>query len=178
MYRMLERLAEGLAFALALIGGVVLVALIALTCVSIAGRALLPLDLGFGPIRGIYDVTEMGIAAAIFAFLPWTQMRDGHARVDLLEPAMPRGVNRGLDLLFNAGMAAVAVVIAWRLYLGMRDKLAFGETTAVAQIPVWLGYAASVVGATGFALVSLFCVLRAIRRLTGHDQGERSHVQH
>ncbi len=168
MYNRLNALAEFLARILAMLGGVVLFAVIVLTCVSIAGRALLPLDIGLGPIRGIYDITEIGMAAAIFAFLPWAQMREAHARVDLFQQAIPKKMDQALDIIFNAAMAVVATVGAYRLYLGMQDKLAFGETTLIAQIPVWQGYAASLVGAVCFVVVSYFCTLRAVRRLAGY----------
>lgn len=167
MYRILSITAEGLARGLALAGGLVLLALTLLTCVSIVGRALVPFDLGIGPIRGIYDMTEIGIAAAVFAFLPWAQLRETHARVDLFQWALPTKIDQALDLLFNIAMAFVAVVGSWRLYLGMQDKLSYGETTIIAQIPVWQGYAAGLVGAVGFVLIALFCVLRAGRRLVG-----------
>jgi TRAP-type C4-dicarboxylate transport system permease small subunit len=172
MYRSLNRIAECLASVLALIGGAVLVVIVVLTCVSIAGRALVPLDIGLGPIRGIYDITEIGMATAIFAFLPWTQLRQAHASVDLFKSSLPDTVNRVLDLLFNTAMLVVAFVGTQRLYLGMMDKLSFGETTLIAQIPVWQGYAAALVGGIGFVLVAAFCVLRAARRLAGFsDEG-------
>ncbi|MCI5109909.1 MAG: TRAP transporter small permease [Marivita sp.] len=167
MYRRLQLIVELIARGLALAGGAVLLCLIALTCVSILGRALVPLDIGVGPIRGIYDMTEIGMAAAIFAFLPWAQFTEAHARVDLFQSVMPRTMDQLLDLAFNVGMLVAASVGTWRLYLGMQDKLSFGETTLIAQIPVWQGYAASLVGAVGFILVSAFCVLRAGRRIAG-----------
>jgi TRAP-type C4-dicarboxylate transport system permease small subunit len=169
MYRSLNTLAEHLARFLALAGGAVLLAVTALTCVSIAGRALVPLDIGVGPIRGIYDMTEIGMAAAVFAFLPWAQLREAHARVDLFQWAIPQKMDQLLDLLFNAAMAFVAAVGTYRLYLGMQDKISFGETTLIAQIPVWQGYAAGLVGAVGFVIVALFCTLRAARRLAGYE---------
>lgn len=169
MYRTLHMLAEFLARVLALAGGAVLIVVTALTCISIAGRVLVPLDIGLGPIRGIYDMTEIGMAAAIFAFMPWAQLREAHARVDLFQWAIPTKMDQLLDLLFNAAMAFVAFVGTYRLYLGMQDKLSFGETTLIAQIPVWQGYAAGLVGAVGFVIVALFCTLRAGRRLAGHE---------
>ena len=167
MYSRLDSLIALIAKVLAMAGGAVLLGLTILTCVSITGRALLPLDIGFGPIRGIYDMTEIGMATAVFAFLPWAQYREAHARVDLFQWAIPRKTDQFLDVLFNAGMALVAAIGTYRLYLGMQDKLSYGETTLIAQIPVWQGYAAGLVGATGFVFVAVFCTLRAIRRLTG-----------
>lgn len=167
MYRRLQIIVELIARVLALAGGAVLLCIIVLTCVSIIGRALVPFDFGVGPIRGIYDMTEIGMAAAIFAFLPWAQFNEAHARVDLFQPIMPKTMDRVLDLLFNVAMLVVAAVGTWRLYLGMQDKLSFGETTLIAQIPVWQGYGASLLGAVGFIMVAAFCVLRSGRRMAG-----------
>ena len=167
MYRRLQIIVELIARLLAIGGGAVLLCIIALTCVSIIGRALVPLDIGLGPIRGIYDLTEIGMAAAIFAFLPWAQFNEAHARVDLFQSVMPKTMDRFLDLLFNVAMLVVAAVGTWRLYLGMQDKLSFGETTLIAQIPVWQGYAASLAGAVGFIIVAAFCVVRSGRRIAG-----------
>lgn len=172
MYRSLNNLAELIAKSLALAGGLVLLGLIVLTCVSIAGRALLFLDIGLGPIRGIYDISEIAMATAIFAFLPWTQFNEAHARVDLLQPMIPKRIDLAFDVIFNIAMFFVALVGTYRMYLGMLDKLSFGETTLIAQIPVWHGYAASLVGGVGFIVVSAFCVLRSFRRLAGwQDEG-------
>ncbi len=168
MYRSLNTAAEIFARLLAYAGGAVLLGITLLTCISIIGRVFVPLNIGIGPIRGIYDMTEIGMAAAVFAFLPWAQLNAAHARVDLFQWAIPRKADQFLDVLFNAAMAFVAVVGTYRLYLGMQDKLAYGETTLIAQIPVWQGYAAALVGAAGFVVVSLFCTLRALRRFAGY----------
>lgn len=167
MYQHLHRVVELLARALAFGGGAILLALIVLTCTSIAGRALMPLNLGVGPIRGIYDYTELGMAVAVFSFLPIAQLRESHARVDLFQSAMPRQMSTAFDLFFNCAMFMVAAIGTWRLYLGMQDKLRFGETTVIAQIPVWQGYAVGLVGACGFVLIAAFCILRSVRRLVG-----------
>lgn len=167
MYHTLRKITGCIAAGLAIAGGSVLLILIALTCVSIIGRALMPLDIGLSPIRGIYDMTEIGMAAAIFAFLPWAQFQDAHARVDLFQAAMPDALQHLLNLIFDGLMFAVAVIGTYRLYLGMQDKLSYGETTLIAQFPVWQGYAAGLVGGGGFVLVAGFCMLRSLRRIAG-----------
>ena len=165
VYIILDRIAQHVANTLALLGGVVLLGLIVLTTLSIAGRALVPFDIGVGPIRGIYDYTEIGMAAAIFAFFPLAQYKDAHARVDLFQFLLSGKLNRVLDVLFHLTMTFVALVGTWRLYLGMLDKQSFNETTLIAQVPVWWGYAASLVGAGGFVFVAAFSVIRAVRCL-------------
>ena len=167
MYSALRKLAEVIAATLAIAGGVVLLIIVVLTCLSIAGRALVPFELGVGPIRGIYDMTEIGMAAAIFAFLPLAQLENAHARVDLFQSFIPQAMNSVLDLLFNVAMFVVAAFGTYRLYLGMQDKFSYGETTLIAQIPVWQGYAAGLVGGVGFVLIAAFCVIRSARRIAG-----------
>lgn len=176
MYASLEKSANFLARAMALAGGAVLIGVTLLTCASIAGRALLPLDIGLGPIKGIYDITEIGVAAAVFAFLPWCQMRGGHATVDLFAPAYGDAVNRALDLVIALAMCAAAAIIAWRLWLGMLDKQRYTETTQILQFPVWEAYLASLIGAVVFALVSAFCALRAGRAMLGYGREAPAHV--
>ncbi|MEO9649894.1 MAG: TRAP transporter small permease [Roseobacter sp.] len=170
MYQKLNSAVDFLARAMAITGGAVLLVIVFLTCISIIGRMFVPFDIGIGPIRGVYDMTEIGMAAAIFAFLPWAQYSDAHARVDLFETVFPTSVNRLLELIFHIAMTGVAYVIAWRLYLGMSAKYSYGETTLIAQIEIWKGFAAGLVGAVVFLIVSAFCVLRSARRLVGHPE--------
>ncbi len=54
-----------------MIGGVVLVLLTIMTCISIVGRA--GLTIGLRPVKGDFELIEAGVAFAIFAFLPWCQ---------------------------------------------------------------------------------------------------------
>ncbi|ASM71130.1 MULTISPECIES: TRAP transporter small permease [Roseobacteraceae] len=173
MYMTAYKLTDALARWMALLAGLVLLVVVVLTCVSIAGRALLPLNIGVGPINGIYDLTEIGVGAAIFGFLPWCQLQRSHAAVDLFKPVYGTTLNRVLDVIVDLGMLVAAALIAWRLYLGMLDKLRYGETTFIMQLPVWWGYAACLVGAAAFAHVAVFCVIRSLRGLTGrHDPTE------
>ncbi|MEM7523552.1 MAG: TRAP transporter small permease subunit [Pseudomonadota bacterium] len=176
MFALLDRSADLLSRLMAYLGGAILLAITAMTCISIIGRAFTPLDIGLGPIRGIYDITEIGMAAAVFAFLPWCQYMRGHATVDLFAPVIPTRMNLFLDFVFDIAMFAAAAVGAWRLSLGMSDKLSYGETTLIAQIPVWQGYAASMAGAVAFAAVAAFCILRSGRRLLGIDENAPQHV--
>lgn len=174
MYARLTRAVDLLARAMAYAGGLVLVALVAMTCLSIAGRALV--SLGLMPIRGDFELIEIGAGFAIFAFLPWCQFNRGHAVVDLLKPAIPTAMNRVIDLAADLGMAAAAAILAWRLWLGMLDKLRYGETTFILQFPVWIAYAAAAAGAVVFVIVSLYCVLRSARVLLGHPDETARHV--
>ncbi|SFI88402.1 TRAP transporter small permease [Celeribacter neptunius] len=166
MYQRLSHAIGALARFTALAGGAGLVAVIGMTCVSVSGRALD--GLGLGPVPGDIELVEFGIGFAVFTALPYAQYVRAHARVDLFKPLFARapGLNGALDLIGDLLMLAVSVVIAWRLWLGMLDKGAYGETSFILQIPMVWGYRAAMAAMTVAVLVAAFCVLRSARGLT------------
>ena len=152
-----------LARILALLGGLVLVAMTVITVVSIIGRALV--SLGFGPVPGDYELVEAGAAFAVFCFLPWCQLNRGHATVDIFTSFMPAGVNRFIDLLTELLMTFVIVLIAWRLWDGTVDKINYHETTFILQFPVWWAYAACVAAAAVGIVVSVYMLVMRAREV-------------
>lgn len=146
---------------LAYAGGLCLVFIIVLTCVSIAGRALLTLGFGFGPVPGDFEMVEIASGVAVFLFLPLCQLKRGHVTVDLFAGAMGRRGVALTDLAANVLMTGASAVILWRLLAGLQDKMRTGEESFILAIPVWWGYALSLVGATVFLLACLVTVWRS-----------------
>ena len=70
-----------LAKLMAILGGIVLLALIAMVVVSVIGRAFI--WAGLRPVLGDYELVEMGVGFAIFAFMPWAHLTRSHAIVTL-----------------------------------------------------------------------------------------------
>ena len=180
MTRFVERLARWAA----ILGGLVLCALVLLICASVLGRGLdtfahsdlaarrLPalaeaiLAAGIGPIRGDFELVEAGVGFAIFAFLPICQLHGGHASVDVFTERLPIRAQRLLVAFWEIVLSAVIVLIAWRLFAGMLGKRASGETTFLLQFPLWWSYAASLAAACVAVVVALHC---AVARLASAD---------
>jgi len=156
----MRRAVEWLAIWTALSGGVVLVALVVMTSLSVSGRAFIPL--GLRPIPGDFELVEAGVGFAVFAALPYCHWMRGHARVDLFKPAFGHRLNRLLDALIDLAILGVALLITWRLTLGMLDKRSFFETTFILQFEVWRAYALGLVGSVVFCVVALW---RAVETL-------------
>lgn len=168
---------------MALLGGGVLCLLVLLVSVSIIGRALSDLAysgalggvgerllaLGVGPISGDFELLEAGIAFAIFAFLPITQLSGAHAKVDVFTRGMGAGVDRRLATFWSIVMTVIIVLITWQLFAGMQDKIRYGETTFLIQFPIWWAYAACLVAAITASVVSIYC---ATIGLTGNPAHE------
>lgn len=188
MLNMMDRLARTMAIA----GGLVLSAIVVLTCVSVLGRGLNTLShsgllpdalgealiaAGVGPVTGDFELVEAGIAFAIFAFLPICQFYSGHATVDIFTQSLPKRANRWLVAFWEVVLTLVIWLITWRLFAGLQNKMAYGETTFLLQFPVWWAYAASFVAALTASAVALFCAAARLgeaatgRRYMPYTQG-------
>lgn len=179
MYRSLTTFSRWMAVT----GGFVLIALIALVCLSVLGRGINTflygdmmqgsakgladalLATGVGPILGDFEVVEAGIAFAIFAFLPLCQITQSHATVDVFTAMMSERVNRMLALFSDMLFFGVLALIAWRLWDGMMSKVGNGETTFLIQFPVWWGYAACMVPAVLAVIVAGYMAVTRVREV-------------
>ena len=183
----MHNLATRAARFMAICGGLVQALLILLICISVVGRSLngvlhgwigtaFPavsawlLQAGVGPINGDFELVEAGVAFSIFSFLPLCQISGGHASVDIFTSKLPRGVNRGLQMVIDTVFAFALIIMAYQLYKGMLSKLSYGDTTFLLQFPIWWAYAASLVGAVMAAVISVYvaCV-RVMELATGQD---------
>ena len=175
MHERTGRVLDAAARLLALAGGALLLAAGMVTVASVVGRALVPF--GFAPIKGDFELVSMACAPAIFAFLPWCQLRRGHVTVDMAVAALPPRIRAALGLAGDLVMTAVAAVILWRLWIAFGERLPFlardtravlgwgerpffPERSAELGIALWIPYAASVVGAALFLIVCLYTVWR------------------
>ncbi len=162
--------------ALALTGGLLLLVIVVMTVVSITGRALVgTIDVfpfsEFGPVPGDFELVSAGCAIAACAFMPWCQLNRGHVTVDVFLSTMSDRSKAVLTLAGNILMTVATVLIAWRMYLGLVDKLSYNETTMILQMPVWYGYAGATVGLWVFAATSAYTVWRSINEVAAGREG-------
>jgi len=139
---LLFRLCRGVALA----GGLVLVAMMLMSLVSIIGRAV------FGrPLPGDYELVQLGCAISVSAFLPFCQMRGGHVLVDFLTANSRPAVRATLDTLGALLLAAAAAVLTWRLTAGALSMKGANDQTTILELPTWWVIALMV---PSFALLS------------------------
>ena len=129
--------------------GIGILSLIALiSVISIVGRALI--WAGLGPLRGDFELVEIGSALAIFCFMPWTHLRRAHAVVDLLWGTFSAGFKRVMVVLVDALMLFAWCILIWRMGVATLEHMDTGETTFVLLMPLWWGYACAMIpGALG-----------------------------
>jgi len=133
----------------ALLGGAVLLAVVLMNVASILGAM-------FGSaVPGDFEMTEVGVAVAVFAFLPYTQVTDGNVTADIFTSgAGPRTV--ALLKLLGAVIAfGFALLLLWRMYEGMGDQRDYGYTTTILQFPIWLAFVPILISLGLLALAAL-----------------------
>jgi TRAP-type C4-dicarboxylate transport system permease small subunit len=142
---------------LAIAGGVVVVGLAGLVTLSVLLRWL-----GGQGINGDFEMVQMGLALAVFAFLPLCQAHRGNVMVDTFTTRLPLRLQYALDALWDGLYAAFAGFIAWRLAIGAVEARTSGTTSMVLGLPIH--YAIGGCAAMA-AFLALICVLTAIRRV-------------
>ena len=171
--RALETLARFLSYG----GGILLASMAVLTVISVIGRRFT--GMGLGPIKGDFELVEAGCAIALFAFMPFAQLRRAHVTVDLFVSAFSHRVQAILGFLGDLLITVASAVIFWQFWKGFGEKFPYGpdglrtalgmgakpffpETTYELEIPIWIPYALALVGALFFVVVSAYTVWRSL----------------
>jgi TRAP-type C4-dicarboxylate transport system permease small subunit len=157
--RVLYRTATGVA----LLGGLVLFALTLLTVISVIGRAVFS-----APIPGDFELVELGMAVAIFSFLPYCQIVRGNVIVDLFTSKASARTKALLDGVGNLLFTAIAALLTWRVAIGGLEIRSYHETTMVLQVPVWWGYVPAVAFLAFLTVVCVYTVWRSALEYRGH----------
>jgi TRAP-type C4-dicarboxylate transport system permease small subunit len=161
-----ERVGQALhrtATGVALLGGLVLFALTLLTVISVAGRAVFS-----APIPGDFELVELGMAVAIFSFLPYCQIVRGNVIVDLFTSKASARTRALLDGIGNLLFTAIAALLTWRVALGGLEIRSYHETTMVLQVPVWWGYVPAVAFLAFLTVVCAYTVWRSVLEYRAH----------
>jgi TRAP-type mannitol/chloroaromatic compound transport system permease small subunit len=156
---------------LAIFGGLVFVALVAMSIVSIVGRKVFS-----WPVPGDVELLQMCAAFAAASFFAYCHLVNGDVKVDFFTHHLaPRTVAR-LDALGSLLVGLFGSLLAWRTAAGALSVMEVGETSAILGVPVWIAQALMVpgfalLGAAGFYL----CVhlLAAAHRDAAHGHGAR-----
>ena len=145
----------------ALVGGIVLVLIVLMHTWSVIGTQ-------FGlPFPGDFELTEIGVAIAAFAFLPYCQLTGCNVTADIFTSgASPRTV-AVLSLIGALIAFLFSLLLLWRMYAGMLDQKNYEYETAVLQIPIWIGWIPILFSLALLAVASMVTIVqhgREIRR--------------
>ena len=92
------------------------------------------------PVPGDFEMVEMGVAIAVFAFLPYCQLTGANVSADIFTSrASPRWI--ALFSLLAAIVAAFfSVILIWRMSDGMASYIEYEEVTTILNVPIWYAF--------------------------------------
>ena len=140
---------------LAIAGGIVLVALVVMSVVSIVGRKLWS-----APVPGDVEVLQLSAASSVWTFFAWCHLTRGDVKVDFFTNSLPRWAIDMLDGVGSLLLAGMALLLGWRATVGALSVRLYGETSTILAWPVWIPQILMVPGfvllaASGFYMAAL-----------------------
>jgi TRAP-type mannitol/chloroaromatic compound transport system permease small subunit len=166
-------LVERLSGAIAVLGGLLALAVAFLVVASVLGRWLagMPwanriagaIGLTLGPINGDFELVQMATAIAVFAFLPYAQARRANIVVDTFTNRLPRRVNALIDAFWDLIYAGMIGVLTACLVVGTIEHYRSGQTTMLLQLIAWPAIAICTVLLALLTLVALATAVRLVR---------------
>lgn len=142
----------------AIAGGLVFVGLVLMSVVSIVGRKLLS-----APVPGDVELLQTGAAFASASFFAWCHLNRGDVKVDFFTSGLRGRWVARLDALGSLLVGAFGAVLAWRTAVGAAALRAYGETTAILALPIWVAQALMVPGFVLLALAGAYMAHRHLR---------------
>lgn len=142
----------------AILGGVLLLAVVLINVVSVIAAAVLNKGL-----PGDFELTEVGVAVAAFSFLPYCQIAGLNVTADIFTARASRFWLALFSLLGALIALAFGAILLWRMYYGMLDQRTYDTSTAILQIPLWWGYAGCLLSLALLVVASFASVIDALR---------------
>jgi TRAP-type C4-dicarboxylate transport system permease small subunit len=164
MTQLFLRVARHLNRTLAVLGGVVLLAMVGLTCANIGIR------LFWAPIPGTFELMGyFGAVCAAFA-LAYTQAFRGHIAVDVLIARFPPRVRSLLGLFNQLVCCAFSGAVAWQVAEKASTIRRSGELSETLHM---VYYPFTYLAAVGFAVLALVFLSETASTLLRMERGEK-----
>ena len=153
-YRFLRKLIE----TWALLGCVVLLGVVATTAWSLVRDIVWS-----SPVQGENEIVQVGIAVAVFAFLPLCQLTGQNISADIFTAKASARTIAVLTMVGSIVALLFAALLVWRSWDGMLDYREMMETTAIMSFPIWTAFVPILIS------LVLLVVASAISLLDGFD---------
>ena len=143
----------------ALLGGLLLFAVVLMNVISVIGSIV------WKPFPGDFEMTEIGVAIAAFAFLPYCQLTDANVTADIFTARASEALIGKFKMLAALVALVFSLLLLWRMYEGMLSQKEYGYMTAILQFPIWLGFVPILLS---LALLAVAAVITLVDR--GHQR--------
>lgn len=152
---------------LSVAGGLLFVALVAMSIVSIVGRKLVST-----PVPGDVEVLQMVAAAASASFFAYCHMNQGDVKVDFFTTRVSERTEHFLDAIASAMVGLFGAVLTWRVWVGAQSTWDSQETSAILGWPVGVAQFAMTPGFFLLALAGIYMAVWHVGQARTDQMGE------
>lgn len=153
----------------ALLGGVILIAVVLVTVTNVGAftldRFARMAGGTIGGLPGYEDFVRLAISCAGLMLFPYCQLQRGHIAVDMFVNLAPPRVQRALDRVSQVGIVALALFLAYWMALGLAETRADGVLSPVLGWPEWPFYV------PGILSLALWAAVAAAQIFEGEPDG-------
>ncbi len=118
----------------ALLGGLTLLAVVAMNVASVIG------GVAWAPFPGDFELTQIGVAVAAFAFLPYCELTGANVTADIFTAGAGRRMLAMFKLLASVVAFLFSLLLVWRMYGGLLDQKEYNYITAIVEFPIWVAF--------------------------------------
>jgi len=116
------------------------------------------------PILGDSEIVELLVGAAVFAFLPYCQLRGSNVIVDFFSQPLPLRARHWLDVGMGIAFIFVAAILTWRMLDGGLTAWERSRRSMFLQLPDWWGYLVGVVAMLLWIAVCVWTTYLSFKR--------------
>lgn len=130
------------------ISATTILAMMVLTGIDVLGRYVFS-----APVPGAFELTEFGMAIAVFSALPIVSLQRKHITADLLTGSLNRYLQKAQRVFCDSCGFCFFAFVAWRLWLQAGQTMEYGTTAGLLELPLApLSYFAAVLSAVNAAI--------------------------
>lgn len=122
------------------------------------------------PIKGTFELTELGLALMVFFGLAITHWHKEHVEIDFLIEKLSKKTKRIIDAIINAIISISVFIVSWKMIEYAHRVQISNTVTGDLKLPVHLFIIIGAVGMFVFGLVALARMIDLIKKgATEHD---------
>ena len=145
-----------------ILGGMVMTALMLMTCYSLISRNLFD-----SALIGDFELTGVGAGAAIALFMPLCQLKHENIIVDFFTANLSEAFNFRLDRLGDALMAIIFALLAWRCTAAAINAVDTMGASMLLGFPDWIVFTSM---AIPFAITAIIAASQAAASFSPTDK--------
>jgi TRAP-type C4-dicarboxylate transport system permease small subunit len=146
------------------LGGLLLVAMMLMTCYSLIGRNL------FGSaLIGDFELTSVGAGAAIALFMPICQLRTENIIVDFFTTNRSPAFNFKLDRLGDVFMMILFSLLSWRCAVGAINAKETMVGSMLLEFPDWIVLTSMSIP---FAITAFIAAMQALSKFDKNNEAQ------